>query len=201
MKLNKSGWINNDLVRKRLDEVWKVEGDYFKVCFEEVVTVLEAHHMKYGDQIENRQFITRRYKDMIGAHGIGKTAINIGLCTLDAKKEKDKHKKTKDHMFGYITIANKVVHDFIDNKIDKNWLRKHCHLWLVIEVTKKEHDRKNILRSDQKSGVNVDYNSKLKLKHYKDVSDLHIKKDFKIRFKNLDYKKDLEERRANLESM
>tara|TARA_Y100001968_G_scaffold245302_1_gene229380 strand:+ start:94 stop:231 length:138 start_codon:yes stop_codon:yes gene_type:complete len=28
--LNKSDWINDDLVKKRLDKVWEVEGDYFK---------------------------------------------------------------------------------------------------------------------------------------------------------------------------
>lgn len=195
--LNKSDWINDPLVKKRLGKIWEVEGDYFKACFEEVIVVLKAHYKEYKNEIRNRRFITRRYKDMIGAHGIGKTAINIGLCTLNANEEKDKHKKTKDHIFGYITIANKVVHDFIDNKIDENWLRNHCHLWLVIEVTKKEHGGKNILRSDQKSGVNVDYNSKLKLKHYMDVSNLHIRKDFETKFANLDYKNKLVEGRKD----
>ena len=198
--LNKSDWITDPLVKRRLDEVWEVEGDYFKACFEEVIVVLKAHYKEYKNEIRNRQFITRRYKDMIGAHGIGKTAINIGLCTLNANEEKDKRKKTKDHIFGYITIANKVVHDFIDKKIDdknwQNWLRNHYHLWLVIEVTKKEHDGKNILRSDQKSGDSIHYNDKLKLKHYMDVSNLHIRKDFEPKFANLDYKNELAERRV-----
>ena len=90
MILNKSDWIHNDKVKERLDEVWEVEGEYFQVCFEEVIDVLKAHHKKYNDQIQNRQFITRRYQSMIGAHGIGKTAINIGLCTLAAKKDRDR---------------------------------------------------------------------------------------------------------------
>tara|TARA_Y100000590_G_scaffold219341_1_gene248436 strand:- start:36 stop:644 length:609 start_codon:yes stop_codon:yes gene_type:complete len=197
--LNKSDWITDPLVKRRLDEVWEVEGDYFKACFEEVIVVLKAHYKEYKNEIRNRRFITRRYKDMIGAHGIGKTFINIGLYTEDALNEKNKGEEiVKDHVFGYITIAKKVVRDFIDKKIckDENWLRKHFHLWLVINVSKEEHKKENILRSNQKNGDSIDYNDKLKLKHYMDVSNLHIRKDFEPKFANLDYKNELAERRV-----
>ena len=71
-----------------------------------------------------------------------------------------------------------------------------CFLPHIIfdRVTKKGHDGKNILRSDQKSGDSIHYNDKLKLKHYMDVSNLHIRKDFEIKFANLDYKYELVER-------
>ena len=196
--LNKSDWINNPLVKRRLDEVWEVEGDYFKVCFEEVVTVLEAHHKKYGDQIENRQFITRRYKDMIGAHGIGKTFINIGLYTEDALNEENKGEEiVKDHVFGYITIANKVVADFLAGKINNKWLKDNFHLWLVINVSKEEHKKENILRSNQKNGKNIDYDKKKKLEHYKNVSQLfYLEKDYKVYNKNKVYKDKLVKERG-----
>lgn len=194
----KNNWLNNPEVCQRLDEIWKTEGNYFQTCFEEVIVVLEAHHKKYKNQITERQFITRRYKDMIGAHGIGKTFINIGLCSEESILEKNQGKKTvKDHVFGYVTIAKKVVCDFIDEKIDENWLEKNFHLWVTIEVSKKEHRKENIQRSDQNSGLNIDYEHKLKLKHYKVVSDLYIKEKFKPRFSNLNYKNELVERRNN----
>jgi len=200
MKLNKSDCITGPLVERGLGKIWKEEGDYFKVCFEEVITVLEAHYKKYGDQIENRQFITRRYKDMIGAHGIGKTFINIGLYTEDALNEKNKGEEiVKDHVFGYITIAKKVVRDFIDKKIckDENWLRKHFHLWLVINVSKEEHKKENILRSNQKNGKNINYDKKKKLEHYKNVSQLfYLEKDYKV-YNKVDKVKLVKERGNN----
>ena len=195
----KSDWFNNQKVQERLKEAWKEEGEYFQVCFEEVIDVLKAHHKKYNDQIQNRQFITRRYQSMIGAHGIGKTAINIGLCTLAAKKDREQGEKTvKDHVFGYTTTAKKVVNDFVilKGKIDDGeWLRNYFHLWLVIEVSKREHRRENILRSDQESGDNIEYDHKLKLKHYKNVSELYIRNDFKIISFNSKFKKELVNRR------
>ena len=198
--INKSDWINDPLVKKSLGKIWKVEGDYFKACFEEVIVVLKAHHKKYRNQIKDRQFITRRYKDMIGAHGIGKTFINIGLCTEDALNERKKGNiAKKDHVFGYITIATKVVDEFLKNINNKNeewyeeWLKEYFHLWLVIEVSKEEHKRENINRSNQQSGESIDYDFKLKLNHYKEVSDLYLRDDFKINFKNLDYKNKLVE--------
>jgi len=202
--LNKSDWINDDLVKKRLDKVWEVEGDYFKACFEEVIVVLKAHHKKYKNQIKNRQFITRRYQSMIGAHGIGKTAINIGLCSDAALKDRKNGKATvKDHVFGYVSTSRIIVDAFLKNTNNENeqwyeeWLKDNFHLWLVIEVSKKEHKSDNINRANQQSEESIDYDFKLKLNHYKEVSDLYLRDDFKINFKNLDYKNKLVESRKD----
>ena len=113
--------------------------------------------------------------------------------------KKKGNKAKKDHVFGYITIATKVVDEFLKNINNKNeewyeeWLKEYFHLWLVIEVSEEEHKRENINRSNQKSGESIDYDFKLKLNHYKKVSDLYLRDDFKINFKNLDYKNKLVE--------
>ena len=204
-KLDKETWFKDKIVKSKLEQVWNEEGDYYQACFNEVIMVLKEHKKYYGQNIfEDSRFIGRRYKDMIGAHGIGKTAINIGLITEKAhhyKKKKKNEKITKDHLFGYITIAKTIINAFQKGKIenDENWLKKYFHLWLVIYVTDEEHHKDSIGRSNQKSNVNLNYHEKKRMKHYKNVSSLMIDENFKFRKVNEKYKKTVVQRNNRID--
>ena len=190
---NREKWLENKIVKERLKEVWMNEGEYFQACFDEIIIVLQQHKKKYGLEIfEDSRFITRRYKDMIGAHGIGKTAINIGMISEKALVNKSKKiRPVKDHVFGYITIARTIINAFLKSDLfnDKNWLEKYLHLWVIIHVTKEEHHRENIKRSNQLSNANLDYKTKKKMNHYTKVSRLLLDKNYKYRQTNMEYKK------------
>ncbi len=202
-KLDKETWFKNEIVKSKLEEVWNEEGDYYQACFNEVIMVLKEHKKYYGQNIfEDSKFIGRRYKDMIGAHGIGKTAINIGLITEEAYYyKKNKKKITKDHLFGYITIAKTVINAFLQGKIedDENWLKKYFHLWLVIYVTDEEHHKDSIGRSNQKSNANLNYDYKKQMKHYNKVSRLLIDTNFKFRKINKKYKEAVVQRNNGID--
>jgi len=202
-KLDKETWFKNEIAKSKLEEVWNEEGDYYQACFNEVIMVLKEHKKYYGQNIfEDSKFIGRRYKDMIGAHGIGKTAINIGLITEEAHYyKKNKKKITKDHLFGYITIAKTVINAFLQGKIedDENWLKKYFHLWLVIYVTDEEHHKDSIGRSNQKSNANLNYDYKKQMKHYNKVSRLLIDTNFKFRKINKKYKEAVVQRNNGID--
>lgn len=181
-------FTENKLIKNRLEKEWEINKIYFQACFEEVLIAVEAHYKKYGNIIFESKFIGRRYKDMIGAHGIGKTKINIGLISENAVNSNN---ITLDHVIGYKTCSKKVINDFKKYNFDidymkDEWLKNHLHLWLVVKVTKDEHKTENIIRGDEigdyeKNFLN-DYKMKLKLNHYKNVSQLYLNCNFKFNY-------------------
>ena len=181
-------FTENKLIKDRLEKEWEINKKYFKECFEEVLVAVETHYKKYDKKIFKSKFIGRRYKDMIGAHGIGKTKINIGLISEDTIRNKN---ITLDHVIGYKTCSKKVINDFKKYNFDisymkDDWLKNHLHLWLVIKVTKEEHKTENIIRGDEISDYEQnflkDYQMKLKLNHYKNVSQLYLNCNFKFNY-------------------
>jgi len=186
--------IKNPEVKRRLKRIWEDEGDEFIDRFKEVLIAVKAHHKVYKDKILEDGFVSRRYQSMIGAHGIGRTKLDIGLISQNAWKikysKKENGNKTPlvfDHLIGYKSISKKVVQDFIDLKLDKEsmcdkWLENHICLWMGVKVTKEEHKAENIQRGDKAGEGITDVKSKLMFKHYREDISILLDKNFKSRF-------------------
>ena len=188
--------IKNHEVKRRLKRIWEDEGDEFIERFKEVLIAVKAHHKVYIDKILEDGFVSRRYQSMIGAHGIGRTKLDIGLISQNAWKIKYSNKENGnktplvfDHLIGYKSISKEVVQDFIDLKLNEEymcdkWLENHICLWMCVKVTKEEHKAENIKRGDKAGEGITDVKSKLMFKHYREDISVLLDKNFKSRFFN-----------------
>ena len=189
--------ITNHEVKRRLNRIWEDEGGEFIERFKEVLVAVKAHYKVYNSDIFSDGFTSRRYQSMIGAHGIGRTKLDIGLISQNALKIKCNNKNNEnktplvfDHLIGYKSISKKVVRDFVDDykldidKMANNWVQKYICLWLVVKVTKDEHKSENIQRGDKAGAGITDVKSKLMFKHYREDISILLDKNFKSRFFN-----------------
>ena len=84
---------------------------------------------------------------------------------------------TNDHIIGATTVGEYVHHMLklnkyrIDWMVDE-WLYDNLYLWATIKVTKEEHKKENIIRGDASNDVRKLVDSKMNLKHYKNVSNI-----------------------------
>tara|TARA_B100000427_G_C15238837_1_gene476813 strand:+ start:74 stop:679 length:606 start_codon:yes stop_codon:yes gene_type:complete len=186
--------ITNHEVKRRLKRIWDDEGEKFVKIFKEVLVAVKAHYEVYNLDILSDGFVSRRYQSMIGAHGIGKTRLDIGLISQNAWKIKYSDNKNNtplvfDHLIGYKSISKEVVQNIIhfkfnDEYLCNNWLENHICLWMGVKVTKEEHKADNIKRGDKAGEGITDVKSKLMFKHYRDDISILLDKNFKSRFFN-----------------
>jgi len=184
--------ITNHEVKRRLKRIWDDEGEKFVKIFKEVLVAVKAHYEVYNLDILSDGFMSRRYQSMIGAHGIGKTRLDIGLISQNAWKIKYSDNKNKtprvfDHLIGYKSISKEVVKNIIhfkfnDEYLCNNWLENHIYLWMGVKVTKEEHKAENIQRGDKAGEGITDVKSKLMFKHYREDISILLDKNFKSRF-------------------
>jgi len=184
--------ITNHEVKRRLKRIWDDEGEKFVKIFKEVLVAVKAHYEVYNLDILSDGFMSRRYQSMIGAHGIGKTRLDIGLISQNAWKIKYSDNKNKtprvfDHLIGYKSISKEVVKNIIhfkfnDEYLCNNWLENHICLWMGVKVTKEEHKAENIQRGDKAGAGITDVKSKLMFKHYREDISILLDKNFKSRF-------------------
>jgi len=184
--------ITNHEVKRRLKRIWDDEGEKFVKIFKEVLVAVKAHYEVYNLDILSDGFMSRRYQSMIGAHGIGKTRLDIGLISQNAWKIKYSDNKNKtprvfDHLIGYKSISKEVVKNIIhfkfnDEYLCNNWLENHICLWMGVKVTKEEHKAENIQRGDKAGEGITDVKSKLMFKHYREDISILLDKNFKSRF-------------------
>ena len=184
--------ITNHEVKRRLKRIWDDEGEKFVKIFKEVLVAVKAHYEVYNLDILSDGFMSRRYQSMIGAHGIGKTRLDIGLISQNAWKIKYSDNKNKtprvfDHLIGYKSISKEVVKNIIhfkfnDEYLCNNWLENHICLWMGVKVTKEEHKAENIQRGDKAGAGITDVKSKLMFKHYREDISILLDKNFKRRF-------------------
>ena len=186
--------ITNHEVKRRLKRIWDDEGEEFIERFKEVLVAVKAHYKVYDRDILSDGFVSRRYQSMIGAHGIGRTKLDIGLISQNAWKIKYSNKENGnktplvfDHLIGYKSISKEVVQDFIDSKFNEDymcnkWLENHICLWMGVKVTKEEHKAENIQRGDKAGEGITDVKSKLMFKHYREDISILLDKNFKSRF-------------------
>ena len=184
--------ITNHEVKRRLKRIWDDEGEKFVKIFKEVLVAVKAHYEVYNLDILSDGFMSRRYQSMIGAHGIGKTRLDIGLISQNAWKIKYSDNKNKtprvfDHLIGYKSISKEVVKNIIhfkfnDEYLCNNWLENHIYLWMGVKVTKEEHKAENIQRGDKAGEGITDVKSKLMFKHYREDISILLDKNFKRRF-------------------
>ena len=184
--------ITNHEVKRRLKRIWDDEGEKFVKIFKEVLVAVKAHYEVYNLDILSDGFMSRRYQSMIGAHGIGKTRLDIGLISQNAWKIKYSDNKNKtprvfDHLIGYKSISKEVVKNIIhfkfnDEYLCNNWLENHIYLWMGVKVTKEEHKAENIQRGDKAGAGITDVKSKLMFKHYREDISILLDKNFKSRF-------------------
>jgi len=184
--------ITNHEVKRRLKRIWDDEGEKFVKIFKEVLVAVKAHYEVYNLDILSDGFMSRRYQSMIGAHGIGKTRLDIGLISQNAWKIKYSDNKNNtplvfDHLIGYKSISKEVVQNIIhfkfnDEYLCNNWLENHICLWMGVKVTKEEHKAENIQRGDKAGEGITDVKSKLMFKHYREDISILLDKNFKSRF-------------------
>ena len=173
---------------KKADYSWLVEG----IGEDFIPDTLELKYIKKAYEVTNEEAFSM-IRELALKEGILGGSSSGTLISAAIKYCKDQNKEKN-----VVTFVCDNGEKYLNTAYNEEWLKENFHLWLVIEVSKKEHKSDNINRANQQSEESIDYDFKLKLNHYKEVSDLYLRDDFKISFKNLNYKNELVERRKKL---
>lgn len=185
---------SNEFNKEKTNELMYAKiSDKFETIKHKFETALNGLKGMLDMDNPHRPTIDNALRQDFGYHLLGISGKDIKLYSLEAfnlKKLKAEGITTEeitdekiiaDHFFGCLCFTNIMLIDFINCNYDINymvneWLRKHLYLWVVIRVTKKEHEiitKKAAEFHDQNNpNYELEYNLKLKMEHYKEISDI-----------------------------
>ena len=150
------------------NKYWQKNSAKYKKWFRRQLKHLLLEIEEGVSEEEMNSFI---YRLGLGYWGIGKqSGIPSGIKTEDSITKPS----TNDHLFGTVEIGRYIHKELEKNNLDINymvdfWLHENLWLWMTIKVSKEEHRKENIERNVHS------IENKIKLEHYKKVSQLIFK--------------------------
>jgi len=182
IKLNENKF-DTDAINKTILEEYSDVIEYKKSLFIDGLNGLNG--MLTAEKKPEDESINNHLRCMLGYHVFGISGARIKLISLEAFKNTIDKNTTFDHVFGCLPLGKRIYKVYIESNYDINymvneWLPKNLYLWVVVEVTKKEHSAitkktkktKKLLAESENPNDELEYNFKRKLEHYEGISDI-----------------------------
>lgn len=179
IKLDEKKFDTNEIVKKILEKYSDVI-DYKKRLFIDGLNGLNG--MLTAEKKPEDESINNHLRCMLGYHVFGISGAKIELISLEAFKNTIDKNTTFDHVFGSLPLGKRIYKAYIESNYDINymvneWFPKNLYLWVVVEVTKKEHSAitkktKKLLAESENPNDELEYNFKRKLEHYEEISQI-----------------------------